>query len=282
MGGGLQGISRTAWAVLANTLGLPIGTSTIGANTSLNVNIEDVDIELVNELAHAHTGRFYELAAGTALGATEIVLVDATGLLVGERLLISEAGGAQKTLPKVTVVSGAPTIVLDGPMDAAYTTAAIIEVVEVNMAVSGSLASPASFVVRPHDSQIWHLTRLNLSMVHKSAATDDKFGSLAPLINGVLIRSNTALLGIHNLTNWRRNQDMIEDMYDLRYSAKAGGTNHGTAGRWSYKQRTGTVVRLDGSEDDSLEILIQDDLTATSNEIADFQIKMQGHVEDIG
>ncbi len=58
--------------------------------------------------------------------------------------------------------------------------------------------------------------------------------------------------------------------------------NYGTAGRWSYKQRTGTVIRLDGAQSDELQVLVQDDLTAETGELVDFQIKMQGHVEASG
>lgn len=261
--------------------GEAISVDGVGDTRALVVHNEDVDTDLINLLMHEEGGTSYTLASPIAVGDTEITLTNATGLAVGERLEITEGTNFQKSLPVVTDISGAPTIVLDGPMDAAYTVAATIEEVLVNMAVAGSLAAPKSYITKPHSSEIWHLTRMNFSMVHKSASTDDLFGSLAALVNGVVLRSHTALNGIRTMANWKANKDFIEDMFDVQYSAKAGGTNHGTSGRWSFKQRTDTIVRLDGSTDDFLETLIQDDLTATSGELVSFQIKMQGHIDEI-
>jgi len=261
--------------------GNPIGTSTIGTNTSLNVNIEDVDIQMVNNLFHNLSGTTFTLASGVAAGATEITVTDATGLSVNDRLVITEGGNFEITLPAITAIA-TNTLTLDGPLDKAYTTAATIELCTVNMAVSGSLASPVSYIVKPHSTQIWHLTRLNLAMIHKSAATDALFGSLAAITNGVVLRATTALNGVQTFANWKKNQHIKEDMYDVTYSDKAGPSLFGTSGRWSFEQRTGAVIRLDGAENDEVEILIQDDLTASSNEIADFQVKIQGHVEVVG
>ena len=260
--------------------GEKISIESIGPTRALAVHNEDIDVDLINFSAHEETGTTYTLASAIAAGDTAMTVTDATGIVVGMRFEISEGSNLQKTLPTVTSIAGAPVITLDGPFDSAYTTAATVEVTVVNMAVAGTLASPVTYLIKPHASEVWHITRMNFTMVHKSQATDALFGSLTALTNGVVIRSVTDILGIKTLTNAKSNQDWRNDMFDVVYSDKAGPSLFGTAGRWSWKQRTDAIIRLDGATGDQLEILIQDDLTASTNEISDFQIKIQGHVDE--
>lgn len=269
-------------SVLLDGSGNVIGSSTVGSNTSLNVNIEDVDTELVNVFMHQLTGTTFTLSGAIAVGDTVINLTSVSGLSVGDHLVITENSQLQYTLPQVTAINTL-AVTLDGPMDLAYTTSATIELTIENMATAaGSLASPVSFVAKPHASEIWHITRMNFTMTHKSAATDDAFGSLTALTNGVVLRSNTGLLGFRTYANWKDNHDFKKDMNDVDYSDKAGPSLFGTWGRWSWMQRTGTVIRLDGATNDEIEVLVQDDLTADTAELSRFEIKMQGHVEVIG
>ena len=260
--------------------GEKISVDSLGDTRALVVHNEDIDVQLINFLMHEETGTTFTLASAITSGDTSITVTDATGLIVGDRLEITEGINIQFSLPVITNIA-AGVLTLDGPIDDAFTVAATVELVEVNMAVSGTLGTPVAYVIKPHASQIWHLTRLNFSMVHKSAAADNLFGSLPALTNGVVLRSHTALNGILTLANWKNNQDFREDMFDVVYSDKAGPSLFGTSGRWSFKQRTDTVIRLDGAAGDFLEVLVQDDLTAVSNEIADFQIKLQGHIDEV-
>ena len=257
-----------------------ISVDSIGVTKALVVHNEDIDVQLINFLMHEETGTTFTLASAASSGDTAITVTNAAGLSVGDRLEITEGQNIQFSLPIITNIA-TNTLTLDGPLDDDYTVAATVELVETNMAVLGTLGSPVSYVIKPHASDIWHLTRLNFSMVHKSAAADNLFGSLAALTNGVVLRSHTALNGILTLANWKNNQQFKEDMFDVIYSDKAGPTLFGTSGRWSFKQRTDTIIRLDGAQGDFLEVLVQDDLTATSNEISDFQIKMQGHIDEV-
>ncbi len=268
-------------SALYNSAGNAIGTSTIGSNTSLNVNIEDVDNEMVNTLMHKATGTTFTLSGAIAAGDTIINLTSVTGLNVGDHLELSEGDAFQYTLPKVTAINTL-AVSLDGPVDVAYTTAATVEIVLINMAAAvGSLASPVSFRMQPHATEIWHITRMLFTMTHKSQATDVLFGSLTGLTNGVVLRSTTNLVGVRTLANWKDNHDIKEDMFDVTYSDKAGPTLFGTNGRWTFTT-AGSIVRLDGSQSDFIEALIQDNLTASTAELSKYEIKMQGHVEAIG
>ena len=255
--------------------GHPISVETVGDTHALVVHDEDIDTILVNQLAHEHTAVSTTPTSAISPGDTSFTLTSSVGFATGDSLLITEGGNSEIHLPKITDLTGA-VVTLDGPIDLDYTTAATIALAKVEMrATIGSLASPISYIVRPHTGVIWHLTRLNFAMVHNSAGDDSLFGNIAALENGVVIRKVSN--GIFTtLTNWKNNQDIKEDMFDVTYTDKAGPGLFGTAGRWSFKQRTQTVVRLDGTLNDELEILVQDDLQGLTS----FHINMQGHIDE--
>ena len=267
--------SQAARVALYGADGHPVSVESVGDSHALLVHNEDIDVTLVNQLAHEHTATNTTPTAAIAAGDTGFTLTSATGFAIGNRLLITENTNTEDHLPEITNLVVA-VVTLDGPIDVAYTTAATITKVVTDMAVSGSLASPVSYIVRPHSSVIWHLTRLNFTMTHGTQGTDDAFGDLTALANGVVVRQKVN--GVYTtMTNWKANQVFKEDMYDVTYTDKAGPSLFGTSGRWSYRQRTHTVIRLDGSTSDELEVLIQDNLTGLTS----FNINLQGHVDEI-
>ena len=163
------------------------------------------------------------------------------------------------------------SLTLDRPTDLAYDTTAVIERVSENIAVDGTTTVISS--IEPPPDEVWHITRLVLSMLDATSMDDAKFGGITALQNGVTIRENKDT-GYHTLTNWKANSDMVEDYYDLNYADKAGSGLFGLRGRWTFKNG-GAIVKLDGSLGEKLEILIQDDLTG----LVHFGVKAQGHEE---
>ena len=105
------------------------------------------------------------------------------------------------------------------------------------------------------------------------------FGSDAELLNGCVLRINNGDGTYKNLFNFRSNSDFFEQGFDHSFStAKAtGNTIAGFTARvtWGGQSRHGVVIRLDGSIGESLELLIQDDLTAGGN--TRFHLTAQGH-----
>ena len=68
---------------------------------------------------------------------------------------------------------------------------------------------------------------------------------------------------------------MVASMFDLNCSDSPPSGDEGIKGRFTFKQ-SGAIVRLDGSAGETLQILIQDNLTA----LLTFKIKAQGHIEE--
>ena len=49
----------------------------------------------------------------------------------------------------------------------------------------GSLASPFSYKIMPLAGEIWHITKISISMAHSSAGDLGKFGNITALTNGI-------------------------------------------------------------------------------------------------
>lgn len=126
--------------------------------------------------------------------------------------------------------------------------------------------------------QIQHITRILFSMVHTTAGDMGKFGNLPPLTRGVLVRAFYKRTGEYKtVTNWKINQDIANDMYDVRFDSRAGGGgDFGTSGRWTLTS-AGIVAELEpGTPIDFIEVLVQDNLTGLTS----FTMNVQGHTED--
>jgi hypothetical protein len=246
------------------------------------INQHDADVHHVpvNELFHRHTGVATTLAVAVTGGGSapsSITVASAVGFVVGNAVQISSATIIESTFPMIIAIVGA-VLTLDRPLDNSFAIGDAVEVVTTNMAVNGSV-TPVAFRLIPDGSQIWHVVRFLLGMIHNTAADNSRFGNIAGgLTNGCVLRGYNAATGQHRtFTNWKTNADIKMDMYNLDYNDKAGAGNYGTHGRGSIRDGTGAVPYLDGAAGDYLELLIQDDLTG----LIRFLLKAQGHIEGL-
>jgi len=238
---------------------------------SFPVHLAGVPNAVINELFHNHTGTISTIAANTAVGTTSIELADASAFAVNDIVQIND-GEIETTFPRITAIV-INTLTLDRPLDYAYVIGDAVEVVHADLTTEiGTLSSPISHTITPHEEEIWHIERIIISMTHTSAAADSNFGNIAALTNGVVIRAHiNGQFG--TFTNWKTNRDIRLDMYDMEYTDKAGPSLFGTHARGSFN-RIGVTVRLDGAKGDYLEALVQDNLTGLSS----FLINGQGHI----
>lgn len=209
-----------------------------------------------------------------SVGDTVISVADTTGFTAGLHMVIKDAGGDMREhhFDIISIVVNT-SITVDRPIDIAYTTSAILEIVVINMAsAAGTLAVPIIYDMGPPSDKIWHIDRVLVSITDNAAMDDSLFGGIAALTNGVVLRDNKV---IHDtITNWKSNQHMIEDMYDVTYADKAPADSYGLRARFSF-HKCSVAIRLDGSLGETMQILIQDDLTALTT----FKMKAQGHIE---
>ena len=266
-----SGFSPAKQSLLYDSLGNPI-SSYMGA---LDIHFKEVHTQIVNELFHFHTGTITTIAVAVIAGDISITVVDATGFTVGGNIQINN-GQIETTFPVITALPGGNVLTLDRPLDFNYDIGDEVEVVHANIRDDiGTLLAPVSHIVMPEPGKIWFINRIIFAMTHTVASSDDKFGGIGALTNGMVLRAN---IGGQNFsfTNWKTNEDIILDMFDVTYSDKAGPSLFGTSGRGSFT-RVGVLVELNGSNGDFLELLTQDDLTG----LASYFINAQGYVEDI-
>lgn len=229
----------------------------------INRHFIDFDSATENPTVAIVAGDYVVLVASTAgfvAGTSHIVIRDVNGDVFEHHF-------------EVIAITADTSITLNRPIDNDYPVTASLEVVVMHMnSVVGSLVAPIIYSVKPPSNQIWHLTRLILSVTDQSAMDDALFGGVSALTNGVVLLENRTTN--KTFTSWTTNAEMKEDMYDVHYSLKAPAGFYGLVARWTFKN-AGVAVRLDGSLGDSLNIMIQDDLTALDS----FTAKIQGHIE---
>ena len=245
---------------------------------ALNVNPAYVHRKIVNETFHQHTGTTTNPSSPISEGDTTISVDSVAGLAVGSEIKIEEdvAGIGIQEIGLLTITDiTALVITVDRPIGNPYTVAADINEVISNMAVAGTLSSPEIFEIDPPTGTIWQFTRLLISITSTTAMDDAKFGGISALTNGVSLRATTSAGRTVVFANWKANSDMILDMYNIEYSAKAPAGSNGLKGRWTFTEAE-VVAELDGdaSPIQKLEVLIQDTLTGNTT----FYIRGQGRV----
>jgi hypothetical protein len=214
------------------------------------------------------------LAVAASVGDTAVTVTNGAQFTVGQEVFIEEGNVYQPGTVVITLIS-VNILTLDRPLDSAYTTSATVEVVNTNLVTTtpGSLGAPQIFCLRPPpggDQSVWHIDRLLISATSASALDDSKFVSINPLPNGLTMRE----LKSQNFTlnNWKTNSEMRLSFYDISYVDKTGGGLNGMSGRYTFK-RVDTIVEIDGSQGEELQLLVQDDLTG----ITSLKVTAQGH-----
>ena len=175
---------------------------------------------------------------------------------------------------------GAPVgsvITIDTPVNIALPAGSFVAAVTTNMAVDGSSTTQA-FAVGPvltGSLGILHITRIMGHFLDSSAMDDGKFGGIAALTNGCVLRKNDGK--ISTLWNVKTNADLALICYDFSYNDKAGGGKYGANFRDTYGGQGAHGVVLELLPGEYLELLIQDDLTG----LDEFTMMAQGHFKDV-
>lgn len=243
----------------------------------MNMQNDDIFTHPFSQYFNRPTGVQTTLSADLSSGSTAISIASATGFVVGQNISIKNTH-EETTFPRITAITGT-LIALDRPIDMPFTTGDLVAVVNTNMAQSGgTLEAPLSYKIIPRPNQSWDLKTLILSMTHNSAGSMDLFGNLAPLTNGVVIRAYSGRSGgFFTFTNWKANQDIKDDIYQVTFDERAPSTSYGTSGKGELEGNTGAIPRINGADGDYMEILIQDNLSG----LISFRIKAQGRIAEL-
>lgn len=251
-------------------------SAAIESNGAVAVNIQDqhtkiLDLNFIQAIGAATT-----LSANVTSEDTTINTVADPGFVAGREFCICDSAGNFYFGGVLSSSGSGPyATVVDTPVDFAFSSGDSVIVATRHVNVAGSLAAPEIFSIGPVTSGAnveLDITRI-LGIVTDAAAMDDgKFGSLNALTNGCVLRVNNG--SIVNLWNVKTNGDIGLICFDAQYTSKAPAGENGFRFRNTYagQEKHGVTVRLEPG--DTLELLIQDDLT----DLTDFNLMAQGHV----
>lgn len=243
----------------------PLETTDRG-NTGIPVFLQDqttgpLDINFLNPVVSP------TLATDTTVGLSAVIVADATGLVAGQTLEIADTTNGTYFYTGTILSVVTTTITLDTPINRIYTTAASTMVASSSqMAVDGS-TTPVVFSVAPLPLQSGDITRVIVEILDNSEMDFETFGALPALTNGIVMRVNNGDGTYRNLWNFKTNGDIIRQAFDYKFETNNGGGVRSFASRmtWAGQSKHGVAIRLDGALGESLEIIVQDNLTGLNS-----------------
>jgi hypothetical protein len=191
---------------------------------------------------------------------------------VNNEVLILDVLTDRALFAEVLNVTG-DVITIDRPIDHVFPSGgaapAVCRIVGTNMNVDGS-TTPQIFTLRAGSVPI-DFTRFILTMTSGTSMDDNKFGGMTKLTRGVVMRENNGFN--KTIFNWKTNGEIAQWCYDTSYSDRAPAGFYGFRARTTFggQSKHGVVLRV--SDDDVLQIVVQDDLTG----LATLRVCGQGH-----
>lgn len=257
----------------ANNLRDGYGNPISSFSGALDIHDADSHTKVINYYLHRHNGVTTTLAVDSVVGDYQITVASATGFTIGDYIHINTSS-VETTHPKITNIVG-NVFTLDRRLDKVHNIGDSIEKSIIDMSTTAAtMANPVIYWAGPETGTVWHITRIIFEMTHGTAGDFGLFGNLASLANGAVLRSRINS-EYYTFTNWKTNANIKTDMYDVVFDARSsGGGSYGTSGRGTFTN-AGAIVRLDGSNNDRLELVIQDNITSLTT----FTMKAQWHIE---
>ena len=232
---------------------------------------------------------FFTQPIGVPTALTNAVLIDATSITVdsvadisvGNYIGIFSGASAEGRFyfGEVLTLPGGNVVTLDTPLDFAFDAGDNVISQTREMNVNGSV-TPQTFSVTNGTTQSVleiDITRIMFSMILTSAGDDGKFGNIAKLTKGLVFRRTDG--DTRNTFNVKTNGELRSLCFDLTYPIRSGGGGQfGLGARYTFagQDKHGVALRL--KPGDSLDIIIQDDLSSGAPDIEEFRMVAPGHI----
>jgi hypothetical protein len=217
------------------------------------------------------------LAVDAVVNSRTVTLTTGHGALVGEILEIADSVAGTNFIQSEILVVAGDVITLDKPVNYPYPAATSLVVVSSDDILVDGSVTPKIFSVLPLSQQSGDMVRIIWEMRSTNTMDFETFGGASSLTNGCVVRVNNGDGTYRNLFNFKSNGDVIEQTFDYDFQVNTGNSVRGFTARltWGGQSKHGVVIRLDGSKSQSLELVVQDDLTGINNDR--FHLTAQGH-----
>lgn len=214
------------------------------------------------------------LSVDTVVNEYTVHLESGHGALAGEVIELANADGFMQA---VIITPNATNVVVDTAINDTYLVGeTTITISKVDMNVDGSV-TPQVFSVLPGPNQAGDLVRVIFEMRGTNDMTFSTFGPIPKLTRGCLLRVNNGDGTYRNILNFKDCGDWIEHSYDHTFFPNNGGGIRAFTSRltWGGASKHGVVVRVEGTRGESLELVVQDDLSVAA--LTRFHMIAQGH-----
>lgn len=247
--------------------------SPLESNGAIPVNIQDQHSRAFDFFFSQDVGSPTTLTTDTAEGDYAISCTTGHGLIALDHLTMFDTVTQRGYTGEVVSVAGDNTVNLDRAINAVFPSATTVvqeETPELN--VNGAITRQTFTVDAPLLGEL-DITRLLFQMTTTGAPTYNLFGDLTALTRGVQLRGLDGQISNH--WNVKSNAELANLMFDFNIylSTHPQGVN-GLAGRLTYAGQSKHGVTLRISPGESLEIIIQDDLSS----LLSFRIIACGHL----
>jgi len=199
------------------------------------------------------------LANPTAIDDTDVEVVSAAGLVIGQHFTIFNIAAQRFYFSKILGVAST-TVSLDTPLDFAFPAGSIVDCGIEDMSVDGSTTTQI-FALRGGGQGIeidFDCTRIIIQCKTTTLGTLAEFGNLTALAKGLVFRRVDG--NFKNLFNVKTNGDIANVAFDFDFLTQAGVGQDGFKARLTFagQNKMGVALRIGPEED--LQMLVQDDL----------------------
>lgn len=241
-----------------------------------DVFIQDQSTELI-DLFLTKEIQSVTIASLTNIGDTTITITSASEPINGNLICLKEGSAFyQGRILSHSANSTNWDVVLDTPLDFAFTLSGGCSERSSNMNVNGSV-TPQIFTITPSgltSGTKWDITRVLFAIEDEASMDSTKFGGIAKLTKGIVLRKKDGVY--KNIMNIKDNGEFAERAFDISYDDRAS-----PSGKYFFRcrktfagqEKSGVVIRLESDTNDELQVIIQDDLTALTK----FRCVLQGH-----
>lgn len=243
------------------------------SNGAIPVNIQDQETRPFDTRVNQIISSSYSLTVSPTVDSYNLTLNTTTGLIVGDTIAFIEQNGiAQIYFGEIEAING-NVITMDSPVPFNFTPSATsVFEFDNNLNKDGSITTQVFGLTNFFDESL-DITRFLFHCTDDSPMDDGTFCGGNELTRGMVLRKKLTNGNYINYWTIRTNGQWGELAYDKTYDAKAPSGLYGMTVRLTYagQEKHGVVIRLEPNE--SIELLVQDDLTA----ITSAKLMVEGH-----
>lgn len=143
-------------------------------------------------------------------------------------------------------------------------------------AIGNYSAAVTNFYIQPPAGSIYVISRIIAHIADTGGLDAGSYGNGITLTNGVDIETadgTGTIIGITDGIPIKTNGEWARYCYDVQYTSFGTGLNYLNV-RWSFF-KTGSYIRIDGSKNELLKVILNDDFT----DLDEHYFMVQGYIE---